>query len=185
MSRKTIVLSGINFSEGGPLTIYKECLRCVEEYLLKDYEIIALVHNKELFSEFDSRIRFIEFKDSKKSYLKRIYYEYIYFKKLSKKFKPYLWFSLHDMTPNVTADKRVVYCHNPMMFYNMTKEERKKPDILKANRKIRIAKGSGTDVSDVNKLLKQFEQMKSMMKMLSSGKMPNMGTIGKGGKFPF
>ena len=66
MSRKTIVLSGINFSEGGPLTIYKECLRCVEEYLLKDYEIIALVHNKELFSEFDSRIRFIEFKDSKK-----------------------------------------------------------------------------------------------------------------------
>lgn len=126
MSRKTIILSGINFSEGGPLTIYKECLRCVEEYLLKDYEIIALVHNKELFSEFDSRIRFIEFKDSKKSYLKRIYYEYIYFKKLSKKFKPYLWFSLHDMTPNVTADKRVVYCHNPMMFYKMTKEERKK-----------------------------------------------------------
>ena len=126
MSRKIIVLSGINFSEGGPLTIYKECLRCVEGYLLKDYEIIALVHSKELFSEFDSRIRFIEFKDSKKSYLKRIYYEYIYFKKLSKKFKPYLWFSLHDMTPNVIADTRVVYCHNPMMFYNMTKEERKK-----------------------------------------------------------
>ena len=67
MSRKIIVLSGINFSEGGPLTIYKECLRCVEGYLLKDYEIIALVHSKELFSEFDSRIRFIEFKDSKKS----------------------------------------------------------------------------------------------------------------------
>ena len=71
------------------------------------------------------------------------------------------------------------------IIQSMTKEERKKPDILKASRKIRIAKGSGTDVSDVNKLLKQFEQMKSMMKMLSSGKMPNMGTIGKGGKFPF
>ena len=56
MSRKTIVLSGINFSEGGPLTIYKECLRCVEEYLLKDYEIIALVHNKELFSEFSFKV---------------------------------------------------------------------------------------------------------------------------------
>ena len=59
----------------------------------------------------------MEFKDSKKSYLKRLYYEYIYFKKLSEKLKPYLWLSLHDMTPNVVADKKVVYCHNPMMFY--------------------------------------------------------------------
>ena len=70
------------------------------------------------------------------------------------------------------------------IIQSMTKEERKKPDILKASRKIRIAKGSGTEVSDVNKLLKQFEQMKSMMKMFSSGKMP-MGLMGKGGKFPF
>ena len=71
------------------------------------------------------------------------------------------------------------------IIQSMTKEERKKPDILKASRKIRIAKGSGTEVSDVNKLLKQFEQMKSMMKMFSSGKIPNMGAMGKGGKFPF
>lgn len=71
------------------------------------------------------------------------------------------------------------------IIQSMTKEERKKPDILKASRKIRIAKGSGTEVSDVNKLLKQFDQMKSMMKMFSSGKMPNMGAMGKGGKFPF
>ncbi|QYR67999.1 signal recognition particle protein [Fusobacterium animalis] len=70
------------------------------------------------------------------------------------------------------------------IIQSMTKEERKKPDILKASRKIRIAKGSGTEVSDVNKLLKQFDQMKSMMKMFSSGKMP-MGLMGKGRKFPF
>ena len=70
------------------------------------------------------------------------------------------------------------------IIQSMTKEERKKPDILKASRKIRIAKGSGTEVSDVNKLLKQFDQMKSMMKMFNSGKMP-MGLMGKGGKFPF
>lgn len=70
------------------------------------------------------------------------------------------------------------------IIQSMTKEERKKPDILKASRKIRIAKGSGTEVSDVNKLLKQFDQMKSMMKMFNSGKIP-MGLMGKGGKFPF
>lgn len=87
---------------------------------------------------------------------------------------------IDDLAPAEKEMKKV-----EAIIQSMTKEERKKPDILKASRKIRIAKGSGTDVSDVNKLLKQFEQMKSMMKMFSSGKMPNMGAIGKGGRFPF
>ena len=123
MNKKTIVLSGINLIEGGPLTVYEECLRCIEKYFLENYEIVALVHNRELFSEFDSRIKFIEFMDSKKSYLKRFYYEYFYFKRLSKKLKPYLWFSLHDMTPNVVADKRAVYCHNSIIFYDMKRKD--------------------------------------------------------------
>lgn len=87
---------------------------------------------------------------------------------------------IDDLAPAEKEMKKV-----EAIIQSMTKEERKKPNILKASRKIRIAKGSGTDVSDVNKLLKQFEQMKSMMKMFSSGKMPNMGAIGKGGRFPF
>ena len=87
---------------------------------------------------------------------------------------------IDDLAPAEKEMKKV-----EAIIQSMTKEERKKPDILKASRKIRIAKGSGTDVSDVNKLIKQFEQMKSMMKMFSSGKMPNMGAMGKGGKFPF
>ncbi len=123
---KIIVLSGINLTEGGPLTIYKECLTYVEKYLLKNYKIIALVHNKKLFSEFDSKIEFIEYKEAKSSYLKRCYYEYLYFKKLSETIKPYLWFSLHDMTPNVIAENRAVYCHNPIIFYKM-----KSRDILR------------------------------------------------------
>ena len=86
---------------------------------------------------------------------------------------------IDDLAPAEKEMKKV-----EAIIQSMTKEERKKPDILKASRKIRIAKGSGTDVSDVNKLLKQFDQMKSMMKMFSSGKMP-MGLMGKGGKFPF
>ena len=56
----------------------------------------------------------------------------------------------------------------------MTKEERQNPNILKASRKQRIAKGSGRTVTEVNALLNQFEQMKKMMKMVSNGnfKMP-------------
>ena len=57
---------------------------------------------------------------------------------------------------------------------SMTVEERRNPSILKASRKKRIADGSGTTVTDVNKLLNQFEEMKKMMKMMSNGnfKMP-------------
>ncbi len=123
---KKIVISGINLIEGGPLTIYKECLKYIEENLSYKYDIVALVHEKKLFSEFSSKINFVEFKDAKKSYLKRCYYEYIFFKKLSKKLKPYLWFSLHDMTPNVISERRAVYCHNPIIFYNVSKEKIKK-----------------------------------------------------------
>ena len=57
---------------------------------------------------------------------------------------------------------------------SMTPEERRDPSILKASRKKRIADGSGTTVTDVNRLLNQFEDMKKMMKMMSNGnfKMP-------------
>ena len=57
---------------------------------------------------------------------------------------------------------------------SMTLEERRDPSILKASRKKRIADGSGTTVTDVNKLLNQFEEMKKMMKMMGNGnfKMP-------------
>ena len=57
---------------------------------------------------------------------------------------------------------------------SMTPYERKHPEVLKATRKIRIAKGSGTTVEDVNRLLKQFESMQTMMKQMRNGnlKMP-------------
>jgi len=60
------------------------------------------------------------------------------------------------------------------IILSMTPYERRNPAILKATRKQRIAKGSGTDVADVNRLLKQFEQSKTMMKQMASGnfKMP-------------
>jgi signal recognition particle subunit SRP54 len=66
---------------------------------------------------------------------------------------------------------------------SMTALERRKPDIIKAKRKIRIANGSGTQVQDINKLLKQFEEMQKMMKMFSKG---GIGKLlrGLGGKFP-
>jgi signal recognition particle subunit SRP54 len=51
----------------------------------------------------------------------------------------------------------------------MTVAERREPDLLNGPRKRRVAKGSGTSLQDVNRLLKQFAQMKQMMKQLSGG----------------
>jgi len=68
-------------------------------------------------------------------------------------------------------DKMVV--HQEAIIGSMTRAERKKPDLIKASRKRRIAAGSGTTVQDVNKLLKQYQEMTRMMK-----KMKKMGKKG-------
>ena len=66
---------------------------------------------------------------------------------------------------------------------SMTKKERERPEILNASRKQRVAKGSGTSVEAVNRLLKQFEQMKKMMKQFSGMGRRRMGLGGM--KLPF
>ena len=89
------------------------------------------------------------------------------------------------------------------IILSMTKAERKNPDIIKASRKKRIASGAGVEVHEVNKLLKSYEQMSTMMKKM--GKLGGMSSLlksplasqlmkngpfgggfgGFGGKFPF
>lgn len=61
--------------------------------------------------------------------------------------------------------------HVEAIILSMTPYERKHPEVLKASRKQRISKGCGRDVSEINRLLKQFEEMKKMIKMMSSGNM--------------
>ena len=61
------------------------------------------------------------------------------------------------------------------IIYSMTPEERRNPDILNPSRKHRIAKGAGVDISEVNRMVKQFGEMKKMMKMMGKG--------GRKGKF--
>jgi signal recognition particle subunit SRP54 len=60
------------------------------------------------------------------------------------------------------------------IIQSMTKKERSNPGILNAGRRQRIAKGSGTTVTDVNRLLKQFEEMKKMMKRFTGGNAKKM-----------
>ena len=71
---------------------------------------------------------------------------------------------------NVNIDPKQL-AHVEAIISSMTPEERHNPEILKASRKKRIAMGSGVSVEEVNRLLKQFESMKDMMKRFSNGNM--------------
>ena len=71
---------------------------------------------------------------------------------------------------NVNIDPKQM-AHVEAIILSMTPKERKHPEIIKASRKTRIAKGCGLSVQEVNKLLTQFEQMKKMMKQMVNGNM--------------
>jgi glycosyltransferase involved in cell wall biosynthesis len=119
LKQKTIVISGINMVEGGIFTILDNCLQKMAIYSQnKEVKVIALVHDKSKFNY--PNIEYIEFRKAKSSWFLRIYYEYFHFKKISKKINPDVWLSLHDISPNVVANKRFVYCHHPTVFYKST-----------------------------------------------------------------
>ena len=60
--------------------------------------------------------------------------------------------------------------HIEAIIYSMTAEERENPAIINGGRRKRIANGSGTDIQEVNRLLKQFDETRKMMRMVSQGK---------------
>ncbi len=74
-----------------------------------------------------------------------------------------------------TAEAEKGIARMEAMIYSMTLEERRNPDILNPSRKHRIAKGAGVDISEVNRMVKQFGEMKKLMKMVGKG--------GRKGKF--
>lgn len=114
---KTLVLSGINLFEAGPLSIYYDCLNeLLAESVDKEYKITAFVHKLELFEKYKDDIEIIELPDSRDSYFKRLKYEYIFFYAYSKTKEIDVWISLHDITPRVKAKKIYTYCHNPSPF---------------------------------------------------------------------
>ena len=80
--------------------------------------------------------------------------------------------ALASKVPSVVSETMIK--KNVAIINSMTMEERRKPDILKASRKRRIAAGSGSSVQEVNQLLKQFEQIRDMMKKFGGGGMMKM-----------
>jgi signal recognition particle subunit SRP54 len=63
------------------------------------------------------------------------------------------------------------------IILSMTPQERRRPELIKGSRRLRIARGSGTSVQHVNRLVKQFEQMRRVMRRAGRGKMPDIGAL--------
>lgn len=105
---KTIVISGINSVEGGIYSVLTDCMdTIIKENINKKFNVIALVHKVELLKRYENDIKLVEFPKSKSSWLNRLWYEYVYFYFYSRKIKVDIWISLHDITPNVKAKKKI------------------------------------------------------------------------------
>lgn len=89
-----------------------------------------------------------------------------------------------QMANSQVTDKSVARIEG--IINSMTPEERRKPELLKASRKRRIAAGAGVQVQEVNRLLKQFEETQKMMKQFSKGGMSKLmrGMSGMKGMLP-
>lgn len=116
LNNKTIVLSGANITSGGPLTIYNDAL--IHFSSIPGCNVIAIVWKSELFFKAEN-ITFIELLDYKKFIILKFYYEYLYYKILSKRIKPDIWISLNDFTPNVKVKKLFTYFHNASIFFDI------------------------------------------------------------------
>jgi len=80
---------------------------------------------------------------------------------------------------NVNVDERQ-FLRMEALISSMTEKERRDPSILSMSRKKRVAAGAGQKVEDVNRLLKQFEMLRSVSKQLSKGGQPNLAALQKG-----
>jgi len=91
--------------------------------------------------------------------------------------------SLLGMIPGIGAELRNVniderdFDRLQAIILSMTAQERRHPELIKGSRRLRIAKGSGTNVQAVKQLIKQFEQSRKVMRQVAQGKMPDLGAL--------
>jgi glycosyltransferase involved in cell wall biosynthesis len=120
INKKTIVISAVNFSRevGGAYSVLKECLDYVSTSgLTEKYRFVTILHSEDACPH--NNVECITFPKAKQRWIYRLYYEYVYFYRISKRLKPELWLSLHDITPNVIAKRHAVYMHNTSPFYKL------------------------------------------------------------------
>ena len=114
---KTLVISGVNLTEGGPLTVFKECVAAASQ-ALPGWRIIVMAHDASLIST--PGVEVMAFPKAKSRWLRRVLLEWHGFHKISREIGADLWLCLHDMTARVDARRQAVYCHNAAPFSKAT-----------------------------------------------------------------
>lgn len=112
-----IVISGVNLTEMGPLSIFRDALDTLVSGFGNQCEVYAIVNNRKLFRT--DGVTYLEFPKVKSSWRRRLLFEFRDLRHISERLQADLWVSIHDVTPNVTAARQVVYCHNPSPFYRL------------------------------------------------------------------
>jgi len=130
LPRRTVVVSAVNLVEGGTLAVLRECLATLSRELGTTWRIVALVHDRTLADV--PGIEYREFPDIKSAWSRRLRFEYLECRALSRELEADLWIAMHDLTPVVFARRQVVYCHNPMPFYRMSWREARLAPVLVA-----------------------------------------------------
>jgi glycosyltransferase involved in cell wall biosynthesis len=111
----------VNLVEGGTLSVLRDCLEAAIKTLTPQWQVVALVHDPALCAV--DGVTYLPFPDVKRSWLRRLWFEYWHSSRLSRTLRPHLWLALHDLSPRVTAMRKAVYCHNPMPFYRVPLDE--------------------------------------------------------------
>ena len=119
---QTVVVSATNLFLGGPLTVGRElvaALRASDRFQRGEQRVIVLCHRRELYAGIPAHpnLEWIEKPHVRRNWLVRVFYEYCWFRLWSRRRDVDLWISLQDLTPNVRAAHRVVYCHNAAPFF--------------------------------------------------------------------
>ena len=113
---RTLVISAVNFTEGGPLTVLHDAVHAARE-TLPGWRIVVMAHDASLITTAGVEVR--AFPATKTSWLQRLKLEWHGFMRESRALQPDVWLSLHDITPRVVARHQAVYCHNPAAFHRI------------------------------------------------------------------
>lgn len=111
-----LVISGVNLVEGGPLTVFREMVRAAAMRRPR-WKVYALVHKVGLLGI--PGVLELPFPDIKKSWLRRMGFEWFIARRLCRQLAPDVWISSHDITPRIDAPRQFVYCHNATPFSNI------------------------------------------------------------------
>lgn len=120
-AKPTLVVSAPNLVEGGPLRILRDCAETLAGMTDRVTPVVVL-NDASLIPDYPGVSKIVEPR-AKRSWLRRMLYEQFGAARIARGVGADIWLSLHDITSNVVVPRKIVYCHNPSPFYDLSLRE--------------------------------------------------------------